>query len=151
MVSSYVGHHSRIFNFIDIAEKSSTMSATGVFVAGSTALVTGAASGIGLAIAKLCVDKGMNVLLADRNEEALEEAKNSLTNGSGKVKTAVVDVSNGGDWQKLEELASSQFGSIELLVLNAGTTAKGTWGDGSYFRTVSKLSASDDKADCVDP
>lgn len=114
------------------------MSATGVFAAGSTALITGAASGIGLSIAKLCAAKGMNVLLVDRNEEALITAKTSLADsGSGKIKTAVVDVANGGDWEKLRELVAAQFGTVELLVLNAGTTAKGSWGDGSYFRTVS--------------
>ncbi|KAI9901056.1 hypothetical protein N3K66_002873 [Trichothecium roseum] len=114
------------------------MSAAGVFAAGSTALITGAASGIGLSIAKLCASKGMNVLLVDRNEEALVTAKASLSDGSssGKIKTAVVDVANGGDWEKLKELAAAQFGTVELLVLNAGTTAKGSWGDGSYFRTI---------------
>ncbi|UNI15909.1 hypothetical protein JDV02_002393 [Purpureocillium takamizusanense] len=113
------------------------MPAADVFAAGSTALVTGGASGIGLAIAKLCHDKGMNVLLVDRNADALGKAEQHVSgaDGSSAVVTSILaDVSKEDYWHAIRDKAVSAFGSIELLVLNAGTGSRGTWGDGDYFR-----------------
>lgn len=110
--------------------------AAAVFAPGSTALITGGASGIGLAIAKLCSSKGMKLLLVDRNAEALEKAKAEVGPSSSDVATSVLDVSKLDSWTSLREQATKTFGSIELLVLNAGMTARGTWGDNDYFRTV---------------
>ncbi|KAF4333443.1 20beta-hydroxysteroid dehydrogenase [Fusarium beomiforme] len=110
------------------------MSPTDVFSSGSTALITGAGSGIGLAIAKLCRSKGMRTLLVDNNEEALDAlAKTHFPNDSDVV-TSKVDVSSVSDWQALKKLAVDKFGSIEFLVLNAGRGIRGTWGDDDYFR-----------------
>lgn len=108
--------------------------AAAVFAPGSTALITGGASGVGLAIAKLCRSKGMKLLLVDRNAEALEKAKAEV--GSSDVATSVLDVSKLEGWASLRDQAAKTFGSIELLVLNAGMSARGTWGDNDYFRTV---------------
>ncbi|KAF4973295.1 hypothetical protein FSARC_370 [Fusarium sarcochroum] len=110
------------------------MSPTDVFSAGSTALITGAGSGIGLAIAKTCRSKGMRALLVDNNDEALDALKKQHFPDDSDVVTSKVDVSATSDWQALKELALSKFGSIELLVLNAGRGLKGTWGDDDYFR-----------------
>jgi NAD(P)-dependent dehydrogenase (short-subunit alcohol dehydrogenase family) len=112
------------------------MPPTAVFVPGSTALITGGASGVGLAIAKLCRSKGMNVVIADRNTEALGSAKDTLSGDDSTVLAANVDVANTADWQKLKETAVSKFGSVELLVLNAGVGMRGGWGDEEYFRKV---------------
>lgn len=109
--------------------------AAAVFAPGSTALITGGASGVGLAIAKLCRSKGMKLLLVDRNAEALEKAKAEVGSSSD-VATSVLDVSKLEGWASLRDQAAKTFGSIELLVLNAGMGARGTWGDGDYFRTV---------------
>lgn len=111
--------------------------AAAVFAPGSTALITGGASGVGLAIAKLCRSKGMKLLLVDRNAEALEKAKAEVGSSSSDVATSVLDVSKLEGWASLRDEAAKTFGSIELLVLNAGMGAKGTWGDSDYFRTVS--------------
>ncbi|GFP56032.1 hypothetical protein ACSS6W_006241 [Trichoderma asperelloides] len=110
--------------------------AAAVFTPGSTALITGGASGVGLAIAKLCRSKGMKLLLVDRNAEALEKAKAEVGSSSSDVATSVLDVSKLEGWASLRDQAAKTFGSIELLVLNAGMGAKGTWGDSDYFRTV---------------
>lgn len=118
------------------------MSATAVFAPGSTALITGAASGIGLAIAKLSSSKGMNVFLVDRNAEALDKAEAEVKSGKGSgsvVGTAVVDVSQLEQWTGLRDSVTAKFGSVELLVLNAGMGMKGGWGDSNYFRTVREL------------
>lgn len=114
------------------------MPASDVFAAGSTALVTGGASGIGLAVAKLCRAKGMKVLLVDRNSAALRQAEQDVSgaDGSFAVVSIVADVSQEDDWRAIKDKAVSAFGTIELLVLNAGTGSRGTWGDSDYFRTV---------------
>ncbi|KAG7406216.1 3-beta-hydroxycholanate 3-dehydrogenase (NAD(+)) 2 [Fusarium oxysporum f. sp. rapae] len=110
------------------------MSPTDVFSPGSTALITGAGSGIGLAIAKTCRSKGMCTLLVDNNEEALEALTKTHFPNDSDVVTSKVDVSSTSDWQALKKLALDKFGSIELLVLNAGRGLRGTWGDDDYFR-----------------
>lgn len=107
------------------------MTATDVFASGSNALITGGASGVGLAIAKLCVSKGMKVLIADRNAAALEAARKDLP---GDVITVEAGVSSTSDWDKLKSHAAEKLGSVELLVLNAGTGMRGSWGDEDYFR-----------------
>ncbi|EKJ75150.1 hypothetical protein FPSE_04708 [Fusarium pseudograminearum CS3096] len=110
------------------------MSPTDVFSSGSTALITGAGSGIGLAIAKTCRSKGMRVLLVDNDEEALENLNKQHFVDDSDALTSKVDVSSPSDWQSLKKLALDKFGTIELLVLNAGRGLKGTWGDDDYFR-----------------
>ena len=117
------------------------MPATDVFAAGSTALVTGGASGIGLAVAKLCRSKGMKVVLVDRNADALQQAEKDVAEAgsSDGVVSIVADVSHQDDWKAIKDKALSTFGSIELLALNAGTGSRGTWGDDDYFRMVGDL------------
>ncbi|KAL7923770.1 hypothetical protein ACQKWADRAFT_42831 [Trichoderma austrokoningii] len=110
--------------------------AAAVFAPGSTALITGGASGVGLAIAKLCRSKGMKLLLVDRNAEALEKAKAEVGSSSPDVATSVLDVSKLEGWASLRDQATKTFGSIELLVLNAGVGGRGTWGDNDYFRRI---------------
>ncbi|RGP76744.1 hypothetical protein FLONG3_5184 [Fusarium longipes] len=110
------------------------MSPTDVFSSGSTALITGAGSGIGLAIAKTCRSKGMRALLVDNDKEALEDLERKHFVNDSDVVTSNVDVSSTSDWQALKKLALDKFGTIELLVLNAGRGPKGTWGDEDYFR-----------------
>ncbi|KAF5669950.1 20 beta-hydroxysteroid dehydrogenase [Fusarium heterosporum] len=110
------------------------MSPTDVFRQGSTALITGAGSGIGLAIAKTCRSKGMRLLLVDNNNQALESLSKEHFADDSEVVTSKVDVSVTSDWQALKDLALDKFGSIEFLALNAGRGLKGTWGDSDYFR-----------------
>ncbi|CAG9991050.1 unnamed protein product [Clonostachys byssicola] len=110
------------------------MPASAVFAPGATALITGAAAGIGLAVAKLCQSKGMNLFLVDINADDLEAAKKALSTETNNVVTAVADVSSTSYWQSLKATAADHFGSIELLVLNAGKGMKGGWGEEDYFR-----------------
>ncbi|KAK5996834.1 Dehydrogenase/reductase SDR family member 7B-like protein [Cladobotryum mycophilum] len=113
--------------------------ASAVFAPGSSALITGAASGVGLAIAKLCRSKDMKVLLVDRNVEALERAKAEVAavqQPADEVSTSILDVTQAAGWSALKDHAAKTFGSIELLVLNAGIGLKGSWGDDDYFRNT---------------
>ncbi|KAL6860768.1 hypothetical protein ACO1O0_004802 [Amphichorda felina] len=89
------------------------MPATAVFAPGVNALITGAASGVGLAIARLCQSKGMNILLVDRNAEALEAAKKELSGEESTIAASVTDVSNPADWAKLKNtIETNLFGVI---------------------------------------
>lgn len=78
-----------------------------VFAASKTALITGGASGIGLAVAKKCLGHGMKVLIVDNDDGFLASAQRSL--GEDKVLTAKADVSSLEDWAHLKKRVDSDF------------------------------------------
>lgn len=118
------------------------MSQSSVFAPGSTALITGAASGIGFALAKHCIRNGMNVILADVSSQALASAESELqseapSSGSGNIRFVTMDVTSISDWDSLKETVAQSFKTVELLVLNAAIGIRDrTWGDHDYFRQV---------------
>lgn len=90
---------------------------------GKTAVITGGASGIGLAAAEQFVRAGMNVLIADTNALALEEARTSLeaaAEGRAKVVARVCDVTDLAQLEGLRETAFGTFGGVHCLMNNAG-------------------------------
>jgi NAD(P)-dependent dehydrogenase (short-subunit alcohol dehydrogenase family) len=90
----------------------------------SVAVVTGGASGIGLAAAKRFVGMGMRVCIADSNETQLAIAAASLTalatGGADQVLAVAADVSCGDDVLQLEQAVQARFGGTDLLMNNAG-------------------------------
>ncbi len=106
-----------------------------VFKAGNTALITGAASGIGLAVAKLCRRYGMRLALVDRNTEALTQASSSFKDGAN-VKTYAMDVVKITGWSDLRAKVEMDFGQIDFLMLNAGIGLNSGWQDVEYFHKV---------------
>lgn len=86
-----------------------------------TAIVTGAARGIGLATAKLFVDQGWQVAMIDRDEDALAEAVTALPNVHG----IECDVSIEGSVQGMVAETLRHFGRIDALVNNAGVAEFG--------------------------
>ncbi|WP_128893040.1 SDR family oxidoreductase [Erythrobacter sp. HKB08] len=81
------------------------------------AVVTGGASGIGLAIAKELAGRGIPLLIADRNEDALAEAAKALGE-SATIRR--VDVSDSEAVEALADQAFEQFGQVDLVLNNAG-------------------------------
>ena len=82
-------------------------------LSGRTALVTGGASGIGLAIARSLKSEGVRVVLADRDESELASAGTELGPGAD---TVLLDVTDRRAWVALRE----QLGTVDILVNNAG-------------------------------
>ncbi len=86
-------------------------------------VITGAASGIGLGLAKLSVEKQMKVVLADVEAEALEKAASEFTTAGADVTAVVTDVAKLEDVKNLAQKVVDTYQSIDLLINNAGVAA----------------------------
>lgn len=95
-------------------------------LAGDTAIVTGAASGIGRAIAARFADEDANVVIADTDEESGTDAEAELTDRGGDVTFVPTDVSDATQVDALVKTTVEEFGGLDVLVNNAG----GSFGDG---------------------
>lgn len=87
---------------------------------GQVAVVTGAASGIGLALARRFAAEGLKVVLADVEEGALERAADSLRAEGADVHARVVDVGERQEVLDLAEAAYATYGAVHVLCNNAG-------------------------------
>jgi NAD(P)-dependent dehydrogenase (short-subunit alcohol dehydrogenase family) len=89
--------------------------------AGNNAVITGGASGIGLAAARRFVEQGMNVLIGDVNPEALTHAAEMLNEaGPGAAHTFVCDVAEFAQVEALRDEAWRRFDAVHCLMNNAG-------------------------------
>ena len=87
--------------------------------AGRVAVVTGAASGIGRALAERFVREGMRVVLADHDAPALERAAAELAS-RGDVLAVATDVASGAAVEELAARAAEKFGAVHVVCNNAG-------------------------------
>ena len=90
-----------------------------------TAVVTGAASGIGLELAKLFAEQGMNVVLADIEQDRLTAAVESVAALGADTLGVVTDVGSGASVAALCEASVARFGSVQVLCNNAGVYTGG--------------------------
>ena len=98
------------------------------FASSQTAVITGAASGIGLALAKHAASLGMNLVLADIDQTALNSAIESLNVPTERVLTVRTDVRHAAEIKALADAAYTRFGSVHLLCNNAGVAlGRVTW------------------------
>ena len=89
---------------------------------GKTAFVTGASQGIGRACALALAKAGARVAVAARNEEKLEAVAGEIAAAGGEAKAFLVDVADQASIQSAAKAAIAHFGSVEILVNNAGIT-----------------------------
>lgn len=89
-------------------------------VAGKTAVVTGAASGMGLGMARSFAAAGMSVVLADIEQERLDAAVETLVGDGHRAIGVRTDVSDEAQIQALAQAALDAFGSVHVVSNNAG-------------------------------
>jgi NAD(P)-dependent dehydrogenase (short-subunit alcohol dehydrogenase family) len=93
---------------------------------GRTAIVTGAASGIGLGIARALAYAGANIVLADLRPDALVAAKQEIETIGVRATAVTVDVSDADSVAAAGKAAQDAFGSLHIAVNNAGVAMHGT-------------------------
>ncbi|MEQ2525464.1 glucose 1-dehydrogenase [Bacillaceae bacterium CLA-AA-H227] len=89
-------------------------------LSGRTAIVTGAGSGMGKAIATLYAQEGAKVVVADVNHEAIESVVSEIKNSGGQAIGVVANVAKQEDVDNMVNTAVEEFGSLDILVNNAG-------------------------------
>lgn len=88
---------------------------------GKNAIVTGASSGIGQAIAKELARIGVNVVLVARSVEKLAQVERDIKEAAeGKVVSVITDVTNDTDVEAMAINAADSFGKVDILINNAG-------------------------------
>ena len=91
---------------------------------GRTAVITGAASGLGRAMAERMAAEGMRLVLADIEAEPLDDLGVRLGDDGTEVVTQRTDVSQAGDIDRLAALAFDRFGAVHVLCNNAGVVKR---------------------------
>jgi NAD(P)-dependent dehydrogenase (short-subunit alcohol dehydrogenase family) len=94
-------------------------------LAGRVAVVTGAASGIGLAITEAFLAEGMQVAMADINADALRAQADRLRDGGGDVLAVLTDVRDPDAVDRLGREVVARFGALHVAVNNAGIVITG--------------------------
>jgi NAD(P)-dependent dehydrogenase (short-subunit alcohol dehydrogenase family) len=92
---------------------------------GKTAFVTGGASGIGFALGRALAEAGMNVMLADIETVALDEAVERLRNSGRSVHGIRCDVADPDNVEQAAQAAFKTFGRVHVVCNNAGVAAGG--------------------------
>ena len=89
-------------------------------IAGRTAIITGASSGIGQAVAAEFAGRGANVVLAARSRDKLDWLASELAQLPGHALAVPTDVTEGMSVEALVRRAAEEFGSVDILINNAG-------------------------------
>ncbi|WP_127534633.1 SDR family oxidoreductase [Paenibacillus kobensis] len=84
------------------------------------AVVTGAASGMGKAIAELYAQEGAKVIVADLNLEGAEQVAQGIVSSGGTAKALKVNIAQLSDIENMIDTAVSEYGTLDILVNNAG-------------------------------
>ncbi|WP_413811063.1 SDR family NAD(P)-dependent oxidoreductase [Streptomyces sp. OE57] len=95
-------------------------------LANKVALVTGASTGLGLAIAESFAAEGAHVYITGRRKDALDTAKASI---EGRVTAVAADATSSGDLDGLVEAIRRESGHLDVVVANAGNIERMNFGD----------------------
>ena len=90
---------------------------------GKVAVVSGAGSGMGAAIAKLFAAEGAAVVVADIFEEGGRATTSEITEAGGRAQFIATDVTSDEDWQAAIQAAERDYGQLDILVNNAGLSS----------------------------
>jgi NAD(P)-dependent dehydrogenase (short-subunit alcohol dehydrogenase family) len=97
---------------------------------GNVGVITGGASGIGLAVAEALIAEGMKVVLADIDAPKLRDVEARLTESGAEVATMICNTTAEPEVNALAEYALEQFGAIHVMFNNAGIAGVGdAWSD----------------------
>ena len=91
-----------------------------------TTLVTGASKGMGESEARLFASQGANVVLCDVDQREGEKTAKSITESGGTAEFMQCDVTNESDWERVINASTNKFGSLDVLVNNAGLSSGST-------------------------
>lgn len=89
-------------------------------LSGKVAIITGAASGMGLAALQIFAAEGAKVVATDISEDALNRAVEAVIADGGEAIAYTLDVSVPESWEKLVENVVGKWGTIDILINNAG-------------------------------
>jgi short-subunit dehydrogenase len=93
---------------------------------GRVAVVTGASSGIGLAVASRLAQAGAAVVIGARREDRLRDAVDQIRRAGGRAEAVTADVTSEADVARLVSRAEEAFGGLHIMVCNAGFGFYGT-------------------------
>jgi NAD(P)-dependent dehydrogenase (short-subunit alcohol dehydrogenase family) len=101
---------------------------------GKIAFITGGASGIGLGIAKVLVERGAQVVLADLRQDHIDDALAEFAGGgkSNVISALQLDVTNREKYREAARKMRDEFGGIDILVNNAGVGLEGPLIEATY-------------------
>jgi len=88
-------------------------------------IITGAASGIGRATAKLFIEEGAFLIISDIDEEGLKETYQQIENAEKRVSSMTVDVRKPEQVREMIKFAIDKYGRIDVLIVNAGVVRVG--------------------------
>lgn len=94
-------------------------------IKGKTAVITGAASGLGRGLALRLGANGASVVVSDVQAAALAEVEAALQAAGGEALAVTADVTKFGDLEYLASVAQDRFGTVDLVFLNAGVSIRG--------------------------
>ena len=110
---------------------------------GNTAVITGAAGGIGLETARRCAAAGMNVVIADVKDELAAAADElaSVAGSADRILAEACDVTDLDQLTALQQAVADRFGPVHCLMNNAGIVARGAppWEDMAMVRRVMEI------------
>jgi NADP-dependent 3-hydroxy acid dehydrogenase YdfG len=96
---------------------------------GKVVVITGASSGIGAVSAKALAARGAKIVAASRGREALDQLVADIEKAGGTAVAKVIDVADARDAQALADFVVDTYGTIDVLVNNAGLMLFSYWKD----------------------